>query len=175
MMILRRIITTIFVLATLAFLCLFIGITVGLVSPNLIFSYLKTFPYNVNYFFIEIIILIIGLKNLFSGVMSSNNNKINLSKTNEGDVEISKTTLQEYVADLIKDIYGIHSTEVKVKVVKDKIMVKVDTSVEPDVNFNEVAEKVNRITKEAIITILGSDNVEVKTNFKQIKTKKIKQ
>lgn len=174
MMILRRIITTIFVLAALAVLGLCIGITVGLVPPNLIFNYLKTFPYNLEYFFVEVIILIIGLKTLFSGAMTSSN-KINLSKTNEGDVEISKTTLQEYVADLIKDIYGIHSTNVKVKAVKDKIMVKVDTNVEPNVNFNEVAEKVNRITKESIITILGSDNVEVKTNFKQIKVRNIKQ
>jgi hypothetical protein len=53
-------------------------------------------------------------------------------------------------------------------------MVKVDTSVEPTVNFNEVAEKVNRIAKDSITAILGNDNVEVKTNFKQIKLEKIK-
>ena len=175
MMILRRIITTVFVVAALAILCVFMGITIGLVSPDLIFNYLKTFPYNWEYLFVEVIIFIICLKNLFSGLMSSSSNIIKLSKTNDGDVEISKTTLQEYVADLIKGVYGIHSTSVKVKSIKNKIMLKVDTSVEPDVNFNEVAEKVNKIAKDAVTTILGSDNVEVKTTFKQIKFKKIKQ
>jgi putative Mn2+ efflux pump MntP len=174
MMILRRIITTVFVIAALLILCIFIGITLGLVSPNLIFDYLKTFPNKWEYLLVEVIILVIGIKILFSGITSSSSNTIKLSKTSDGDVEIAKTTLQEYVTDLIKDIYGIHSTRVKVKKVKDKIMVKVDTSVEPTVNFNEVAEKVNRIAKDSITAILGNDNVEVKTNFKQIKLEKIK-
>ena len=94
-----------------------------------------------------------------------------LSDTNKGKVLVGKGALEDYIAVLAQEIYGIHNVKVIVKLEEECINVRINSSIEPGINIPETSEEIKTNVRESIKKVTGIEVKDIELFFKQIKAK----
>ena len=103
--------------------------------------------------------------------MLGDSNTLTLSDAENGKTVVSKRALEEYIADIAQEVYGIYGVKVTV-LMEDKtaINARIHASLEPGVNVFEVTEEVKDNIKETIKKVVGLEVRNVELFFKKIKS-----
>ena len=96
---------------------------------------------------------------------------LKLSETEKGKVLVGKGALENYIAVLAQEIYGIHNVKVIVKLEDEGIIVRINASIEPGINIPESSDEIRTNVKESIKKVTGIDVKEMELFIKQIKAK----
>lgn len=155
----------------------------ALLSVVVILFSLGVFPHDTVHEFIQtiegswvfavggVLILLVSLRLLISGLGIASSSSLLLSESEKGKVHVGKTALENYIAVLAQEIYGIHNVKVIVKFVEKGIDVRINTSIEPGINIPSTSKEIEANVKESIKKVAGVDVCNVELFYKQIKGK----
>lgn len=119
-----------------------------------------------------VIMLLVSLRLLVTGLgIFSSGNSMELSDSASGKVHIGKRALEDYIAVLSQEIYGIYNVKVIAKLEDESINVRINASIEPGINIPETTGEVKANVKESIRKMTGIEVKEIEVYFKQIKAK----
>ena len=108
---------------------------------------------------------------LITGLGLTGVSSLKLSDTNKGKVLVGKGALEDYIAVLAQEIYGIHNVKVIVKLEEECINVRINSSIEPGINIPETSEEIKTNVRESIKKVTGIEVKDIELFFKQIKAK----
>ena len=164
-----RIILTLytFLMAVVALL-LVLG-SLGVIPHQAILNFIATIPGSWEYAVGGVILLVVSIRLLLAGIGVFGVNTLTLSTAEEGKTLVSKRALEDYIADIAQEVYGIYNVKVIVKMEDDVINARINASLEPGVNVYEVTSEVKTNIKETIKKVIGKDVKEIEVFFKQIK------
>lgn len=84
---------------------------------------------------------------------------------------MSKRALEDYIADIAQEVYGIYRVKVVVTMEdKTTINANIHACLEPGVNVFETTEEVKDNVKETIKKVTGLDVKSIELYFKKIKS-----
>lgn len=118
-----------------------------------------------------VIMLLVSVRLLITGLGLTGMSTLKLSENNNGKVLVGKSALEDYIAVLSQEIYGIHHVKVIVKLEDDGINVRINASIEPGINIPETSGEIKTNVKESIKKVTGIEVKDIELFFKQIKTK----
>lgn len=118
-----------------------------------------------------VIMLLVSLRLLITGLGLTGMSSLKLSENNNGKVLVGKTALENYIAVLAQEIYGIHNVKVIVKLEDDGINVRINSSIEPGINIPEASDEIRVNVKESIKKVTGIEVKDIELFVKQIKSK----
>lgn len=153
------------------------------VSVFLILCSLNVFPQRVIIAFIEsipgswwyavggVIMLSVSIRLLFAGIGVTGDNSLKISEGPNGKVHVGKTAIENYIAELAQEIYGIYNVKVIAKLEDEGIYVRINASIEPGINIPETTGEIKVNVKDSIKKVTGIDVKDIEIFFKQIKSK----
>ena len=104
-------------------------------------------------------------------IKRGDDNTLTLADVETGKTVVSKRALEEYIADIAQEVYGIYGVKVAVTMEdKDTIDARIKASLEPGVNVFEITEEVKDNVKETIKKVVGLEVKNIEMNFKKIKS-----
>lgn len=167
-----RIILTLytFLMAVVALL-LILG-SLGVIPQEAILTFIATIPGSWEYALVGIILLGVSVRLLLAGIGALGVNALTLSEEEGGKLLVSKRALEDYIADIAQEVYGIYGVKVVVKMEDKAVDARINASLEPGVNVYEVTHEVKNNIKETIKKVLGMEVREIELFFKQIKETK---
>lgn len=118
-----------------------------------------------------IIMLLVSIRLLITGLGLTGMSFLKLNESEKGKVLVGKSALENYIAVLSQEIYGIHNVKVIVKLGDDGIIVRINASIEPGINIPETSEEIRTNVKESIKKVTGIDVKDMELFIKQIKAK----
>lgn len=118
-----------------------------------------------------VIMLLVSLRLLITGLGLTGMSSLKLSENNNGKVLVGKAALENYIAVLAQEIYGIHNVKVIVKLEDDGINVRINSSIEPGINIPEASDEIRVNVKESIKKVTGIEVKDIELFVKQIKSK----
>ena len=118
-----------------------------------------------------VIMLLVSVRLLITGLGLTGVSSLKLSDTNKGKVLVGKGALEDYIAVLAQEIYGIHNVKVIVKLEEERINVRINSSIEPGINIPETSEEIKTNVRESIKKVTGIEVKDIELFFKQIKAK----
>ena len=95
-----------------------------------------------------VIMLLVSVRLLITGLGLTGVSSLKLSDTNKGKVLVGKGALEDYIAVLAQEIYGIHNVKVIVKLEEECINVRINSSIEPGINIPETSEDIELFFKQ---------------------------
>ena len=152
------------VVSVLAVLC-----SLGVFSQDVLVSLVNHIPGNWIYAVCGVIMLLVSLRLLVTGLGLTGMSTLKLSESYKGKVSVGKGALEDYIAVLAQEIYGIHNVKVIVKLEDEGINVRINASIEPGINIPESSEEIRTNVKENIKKVTGIDVKEMELFIKQIK------
>ena len=153
------------VVAVLAVLC-----SLGVFSHEVLVNLVNHIPGNWIYA-VGGVIMLVSLRLLVTGLGLTGMSTLKLSETDKGKVLVGKGALEDYIAVLAQEIYGIHNVKVIVKLEDEGINVRINASIEPGINIPESSDEIRTNVKESIKKVTGIDVKEMELFVKQIKAK----
>lgn len=154
------------VVSVLAILC-----SLNVFSPEAMAGLVEHIPGNWIYAVGGVIMLLVSLRLLITGLGLTGMSSLKISETEKGKVLVGKSALEEYIAVLSQEIYGIHNVKVIVKLDDDGIVVRINASIEPGINIPESSDEIRANVKENIKKVTGFDVKDMELFVKQIKAK----
>ena len=154
-----------------ATLCCFIF---NWIDFNTVISILKVIKYNhiISYItlIISIIFMLLSLKCIFFGARKKDYYKDNiLLKNEEGKLVITKTSIENLVANVIKGFIGIQEYNIKVKLDKENnIVIDIIMQVKENAIIKELTDNIQKKVKNAIKKTSDLDIKEVNVKIKNI-------
>lgn len=118
-----------------------------------------------------VIMLLVSLRLLVTGLGLTAAASLQLSEGEDGKVYVGKSALEEYIAVLSQEIYGVHNVKVLAKLEDSYINVRINASIEPGINIPEATGEVKANVKESIKKVTGINVKGIEVFFKQIKAK----
>ena len=112
-----------------------------------------------------------GIIMLITGLGLTGMSFLKLNESEKGKVLVGKSALENYIAVLSQEIYGIHNVKVIVKLGDDGIIRRINASIEPGINIPETSEEIRTNVKESIKKVTGIDVKDMELFIKQIKAK----
>ena len=112
-----------------------------------------------------------GVRLLITGLGLTDVSSLKLSDSDKGKVLVGKGALEDYIAVLSQEIYGIHHVKVIVKLEDQCIDVRINASIEPGINIPETSGEIKTNVRETIKKVTGIEVKEIELFFKQIKAK----
>ena len=102
--------------------------------------------------------------------MLGDDSTLTLADVDTGKTVVSKRALEQYIADIAQEVYGIYGVKVAVTMEdKNTIDARIKASLEPGVNVFEITEEVKDNVKETIKKVVGLEVKNIELNFKKIK------
>lgn len=166
-----RIILTLYTLLMAVFAVTMVMITLGMIPPDFFMRVITKLPGNWEFAAGGAVLFIISVRLLLAGIGAlGDSNALTLSDAENGKTVVSKRALEDYIADIAQEVYGIYGVKVKV-LMEDKtaINASIHASLEPGVNVFEVTEEVKDNIKETIKKVVGLEVRNVELYFKKIK------
>ncbi len=154
------------VVSVLAVLC-----SLGVFSRDGMIALVDQIPGSWVYAVGGVIMLLVSLRLLVTGLGLTGMSSLKLSENEKGKVSVGKGALEDYIAALSQEIYGVHNVKVIVKLDYDGISVRINASIEPGINIPETSEDIRANVKESIKKVTGIEVKEMELFFKQIKAK----
>ena len=118
-----------------------------------------------------VIMLLVSVRLLIAGLGISSGHSLELSDGPSGKIHIGKRALEDYIAVLSQEIYGIYNVKVIAKLEDESINVRINASIEPGINIPETTGEVKNNVKESIKKMTGVEVKDIEVYFKQIKAK----
>lgn len=167
-----RIILTLYTFLMAVFAVTMILISLGIMSPDFFLRVFTALPGNWEYAAGGAVLFIISVRLLLTGIgLTGDTNNLTLSDADNGKTVVSKRALEDYIADIAQEVYGIYGVKVKVEMEeKTSINAIIHASLEPGVNVFEVTEEVKDNIKETIKKVVGLEVRNVELFFKKIKS-----
>ena len=118
-----------------------------------------------------VIMLLVSVRLLIASLGISSGHSLELSDGPSGKIHIGKRALEDYIAVLSQEIYGIYNVKVIAKLEDESINVRINASIEPGINIPETTGEVKNNVKESIKKMTGIEVGDIEVYFKQIKAK----
>ena len=166
-----RIILTLYTFLMAVFAILLIAATLGILPPELFISLLGSLPGNWEFVAGGILILVASIRLLLAGIGAfGESNMLTLSETEAGKTVVSKGALEEYIADIAQELYGIYGVKVAVTTEEpNTVNARINASLEPGVNVFEITEEVKDNIRETVKKVVGLEVKNIEVYFKKIK------
>lgn len=145
--------------------------SLGVFPHNSLMSFFNEIPGNWVFAVSSVITLLVSLRLLFTGLGFSADTSLLLKETENGDIRIGKGAIENYIATLSQEIYGIYNVKVLAKLEKEYISVRISASIEPGINIPETTSEVKANVRESIKKVTGIEVKEIEVFFKQIKSR----
>ena len=167
-----RVILTLYTIVMAAFAVVLILITFGILPTDFFISEISALPGNWEFALGGAVIFLISVRLLLAGIgVLDGNNTLTLADVDTGKTVVSKRALEEYIADIAQEVYGIYGVKVAVSMEdKTTIDARINASLEPGVNVFEITEEVKDNVKETIKKVVGLEVKNIELNFKKIKS-----
>ena len=136
-----------------------------------VIAFINGVPGNWIYAVGGVILLLVSIRLLITGLGFTGMSYLTLSEGPSGKVHVGKTALEDYIAELSQEIYGVHHVKVIVKLENDGISVRVNSSIEPGINSPETTGEVKTNIRDSIKKVTGVEVKDIEIFFKQIKAK----
>ena len=166
-----RIILTLYTILMAIASVLTVLCSLGVFSENSMRLFISHIPGNWVYAVGGVIMLLVSLRLLITGLGLTGVSSLKLSETNKGKVLVGKGALEDYIAVLAQEIYGIHNVKVIVKLEDESINVRINASIEPGINIPESSDEIKTNVRESIKKVTGIEVKDIELFFKQIKAK----
>jgi len=166
-----RIILTLYTLLMALFAVVVILITIGII-PSVAFAHIITeLPGNWEFAAGGVILFVLSVRLLLAGIgLIGDSSSLTLADADSGKTVVSKRALEDYIADIAQEVYGIYSVKVAVDMEdKTTINARIHASLEPGVNVFEITEEVKDNIKETIKKVVGLEVKNIELYFKKIK------
>jgi uncharacterized alkaline shock family protein YloU len=154
------------VVAVLVTLC-----SLDVFPQRMITEFIGSIPGNWIYAIGGVIMLLVSVRLLIAGLGISSGHSMELSDGPSGKIHIGKRALEDYIAVLSQEIYGIYNVKVIAKLEDESINVRINASIEPGINIPETTGEVKNNVKESIKKMTGVEVKDIEVYFKQIKAK----
>ena len=166
-----RIILTLYTCLMAVFAVTLIMITMGMIPPDLFRRVIVALPGNWEFAIGGAILFIISVRLLLAGIgVLGGSNSLILDDADSGKTVVSKRALEDYIADIAQEVYGIYGVKVVVEMEdKTTINARIHGSLEPGVNVFEITEEVKDNVRETIKKVVGLEVKNIELFFKKIK------
>lgn len=145
--------------------------SLGVFSEGGMLQFISHIPGNWVYAVGSVIMLLVSVRLLITGLGLTGVSTLKLSESEKGKVLVGKGALEDYIAVLSQEIYGIHNVKVIVKLDDDGINVRINASIEPGINIPETSGEIKTNVHDSIKKVTGIEVKEIELFFKQIKAK----
>jgi len=168
-----RVILTLYTFLMAVFAVTMILITMGIMPPDFLKHVITALPGNWEYAVIGAIIFIISVRLLLAGigVAGGSSSTLTLAEADNGKTIVSKRALENYIADIAQEVYGIYGVKVVVDM-EDRTTINalIKASLEPDINVFETTEEVKDNIRETMKKVVGLEVRNIEVYFKKIKS-----
>lgn len=171
MVIADRIILTLYTILMAVASVLTLLCSLGVFSESGVLQFISQIPGSWVFAVGSVIMLLVSLRLLSTGLGLTGVSTLKLSETDKGKVLVGKGALEDYIAVLAQEIYGIHNVKVIVKLDDDSINVRINASIEPGINIPEASGEIKDNVRDSIKKVTGIEVKETELFFKQIKAK----
>ena len=161
-----RIILTLYTILMTVASVLTLLCSLGVFSDTGMVAFISHIPGNWVYAVGGVIMLLVSVRLLITGLGLTDVSSLKLSDSDKG-----KGALEDYIAVLSQEIYGIHHVKVIVKLEDQCIDVRINASIEPGINIPETSGEIKTNVRETIKKVTGIEVKEIELFFKQIKAK----
>lgn len=155
------------VVAVLVVLC-----SLSVISQSTIHAFLSTIPGNWEYTVGGVAILLVSLRLLIAGIGATGVSSLLLQSGDGGKISIGKTAIEEYIAEITQEVFGVYGAKCDTKFINDGISVRINASIEPGINIPETTEEIKYNVRDTIKKVLGMEIQDIELFFKQIKVQK---
>jgi len=145
--------------------------SLGVFPHNSLMNFFNQIPGSWVFAVSSVITLLVSLRLLVTGLGLTADTSILLNENEHGKVMVGKGAIENYIATLSQEIYGIYNVKVLAKLSKDAIAVRISASIEPGINIPETTNEVKNNVKESIKKVTGVEVKEIEVFFKQIKSR----
>ena len=149
------------VVAVLVVLC-----SLGVIGQTAITAFFATIPGNWEYAVGGIIILLVSIRLLIAGIGATGMTSLTISSADSGKVSVGKSAIEDYVAEIAKEVYGVYGVKVE-----EHISIRINASIEPGINIPETTDEIKYNVRDTIKKVLGMEIKDIDLFFKQIKAK----
>ena len=166
-----RIILTLYTIIMAAFAVVLILTTAGVISPDFFTSVITSLPGNWEFAAGGAVLFLISVRLLLAGIgVLGDTNTLTLADADSGKTVVSKRALEDYIADIAQEVYGIYGVKVVVETEdKTTINARIHASLEPGVNVFETTEEVKDNIRETMKKVVGLEVKNIELYFKKIK------
>lgn len=154
------------VIAILVVLC-----SLGIIGQATIAAFFATIPGNWEYAVGGIIILLVSIRLLFAGIGATGMTSLTIRNTEEGKVYVGRDAIEDYVAEIAKEVYGVYGVKVEAKMGEENISIRINASIEPGINIPETTDEIKYNVRDTIKKVIGMEIKDIDLFFKQIKVK----
>ena len=146
------------VVAVLVVLC-----SLGVIGQTAITAFFATIPGNWEY--------AVGGILLIAGIGATGMTSLTISSADSGKVSVGKSAIEDYVAEIAKEVYGVYGVKVEAKMGEEHISIRINASIEPGINIPETTDEIKYNVRDTIKKVLGMEIKDIDLFFKQIKAK----
>lgn len=166
-----RIILTLYTLLMAIVSLLVMLCSLGVFPHNSLMSFFNQIPGSWIFAVSSVITLLVSVRLLITGLGLTADTSLLLSENDNGKIMVGKGAIENYIATLSQEIYGIYNVKVLAKLSKDAIAVRISASIEPGINIPETTSEVKSNVRESIKKVTGVEVKEIEIFFKQIKSR----
>lgn len=166
-----RIILTLYTLLMAIVSLLIMLCSLGVFPHNSLMSFFNQIPGSWIFAVSSVITLLVSVRLLITGLGLTADTSLLLSENDNGKIMVGKGAIENYIATLSQEIYGIYNVKVLAKLSKDAIAVRISASIEPGINIPETTSEVKSNVRESIKKVTGVEVKEIEIFFKQIKSR----
>ncbi len=166
-----RIILTLYTLLMAIVSLLVMLCSLGVFPHNSLMSFFNQIPGSWIFAVSSVITLLVSVRLLITGLGLTADTSLLLSENDNGKIMVGKGAIENYIATLSQEIYGIYNVKVLAKLSKDAIAVRISASIEPGINIPETTSEVKNNVRESIKKVTGVEVKEIEIFFKQIKSR----
>ena len=166
-----RIILTLYTLLMAIMSLLVMLCSLGVFPHNSLMSFFNQIPGSWIFAVSSVVTLLVSVRLLITGLGLTADTSLLLSENDNGKIMVGKGAIENYIATLSQEIYGIYNVKVLAKLSKDAIAVRISASIEPGINIPETTSEVKSNVRESIKKVTGVEVKEIEIFFKQIKSR----
>ncbi len=166
-----RIILTLYTLLMAVVSVLVLLCSLGVFHHSALMSFFNEIPGSWPFAVSSVITLLVSLRLLFTGLGFTEDTSLLLNENSNGKLLVGKGAVENYIATLSQEIYGVYNVKVLAKLGKEDISVRISASIEPGINIPETTTELKNNVRESIKKVVGKDVNEIEVFFKQIKSK----
>ena len=167
-----RVILTLYTFLMAVFAVSMILITMGIIPPDSFKHVITALPGNWEYAVGGAVIFIVSVRLLLAGIgVAGGSSTLTLAEADNGKTIVSKRALENYIADIAQEVYGIYGVKVVVDMEdRTTINARINASLEPDINVFETTEEVKDNIRETMKKVVGLEVRNIEVYFKKIKS-----
>ncbi|NLY84498.1 MAG: alkaline shock response membrane anchor protein AmaP [Acholeplasmataceae bacterium] len=167
-----RIILTLYTILMAVFAVFLILFTLQIISPTTVYAFCSTVPGRWEYAVGGVVLLLVSLRLLVTGLGGTGISTLALGEEKDGKISVSKSAVEDFVAELSNDIYGVHNAKAAAKMVESALNIRISASIEPGINIPDTTDEMKQAIRKSVFSTLGVEIKDIEVFFKHIQAKK---